>query len=145
MLPTPATKAWSISRVFSRPLRLASRSPEVGCAEIVGQRLGPELVEQLAHIAGAEDATRLALAVEAQPAELARVAHAQLAAVVEREPGVNMLVTRLARWHDGQLAGHLDLDGEHSLPAQIQDYPLCRDARRPGCGGRARPARSQRA
>ena len=49
----------------------------------------------------------------------ARVAHAQLVAVVELESEVDVFVGRSTGWNHVEIPGHLDLDREHGLIADV--------------------------
>jgi hypothetical protein len=94
------------------------------------ERLGAELGKQLARFVRAEDAPRLVAAIQPQPPELPRIANAKLAAIGQREEVVNVLVERLLGRDDGELPGHLHLDGDDRgaiciSSVQRHDEPLC--------------------
>ena len=88
--------------------------------------------------------------VQADPAELADVAEADLAAVGELEDEPDVRVHRRLGRDDEQLAGHLEVDGQRGVAGQVHDDGFARrptPSTRPtgdGLGERLRRVRPQR-
>ena len=81
------------------------------------ERLRPEVVEGI-----------VVRRVQPDPPELAHVAEADLAAVVEHEGHALVRVDRHARRHDEQLAGHLEVDRQEGAAVEIDQDVLAAPA-----------------
>ena len=116
-----------------RARRARSRRRKSASEKLVVERLRAERVEQASGVVGAEHRARLVTAIQPDTPELARVAHAQLFAVVEPEAHVDVLVVRHVGVDHVELAGHLDLYRQHGVvadgigaltPGERHDQPL---------------------
>ena len=87
--------------------------PEDAEREPVVQRLGADVVERV--VVGR---------VQPDAPELADVAEAQLAAVVERQREALVRIQRAGRRHHEQLAGHLEVDREERAGVEVDDHLL---------------------
>ena len=110
---------------MSRPLRRRSRRRKSRSVKSGSSGSGPMSAKtRAAADLGDELAGDRVAAVQPDLPELADVAEAQLAAVLELEdePDVRVL-RRLGRDHE-QLAGHLEMDGQRGIPGQLDDELL---------------------
>ncbi len=131
------------------PAAAAKPPPEGPQREGGVERLGSVPGEQRAAVLRVQD--RAASRVprpEPYPAELADVAEAELAAVVQREAQVDVPVGRGAGRHHEELAGHLEVDRQRGTARQVHDDQLRAPADRvdaaPGHGAGERGDRGVR-